>query len=594
MDKKTIIAIVISAVMFVGYFLISTFLFPSKPPAPAQKTESVTDQPAAPEKKAPLVRALPADADLHAKTVTLHSKIYDVTFSNRGAVVTSVKLNNADKDPNNTRTDDSVEMVYANPDGSASSEYPFQVHFGSYESPADTDLFEMKRENDHTVSFSREFEIDVPVSGQETRETKRFTLTKTFMVIPDEYFVGLLISFRTPNNQEVSFDFNGVAYTLGIGPQIGPAFKGSVPDERSDYRRFMTMGKDRKEYNLPRGEAPKIITEEYISWAAIMGKYYAMVASTKAPTRDLVFDSRDIGTDYLRSAMYIERAKESNYKLDDMYAFFYGPKKSDLLGSIKEVNFTINGFTYTKKDINFQELAPGSIFSFIAQILKYPLDFFAKVGNYGVAIIFLTILIKILLFPLTRKSFDSMKKMQAVNPKLQELREKYKSDPKRLNAEMAALYKKEGISPLGGCLPQLLQLPILFGLYELFNTHFALKGAVFIPGWINDLSVPESIWTLPFPPINILGFVLSDLRLLPIIMLGTQLATTFITQGQSTGGNSKMKYLPYIMMGVFFFILYNLPSGLVLYWTMQNLLTVVQMLIQKFLSERKQRIKAVT
>ena len=117
---------------------------------------------------------------------------------------------------------------------------------------------------------------------------------------------------------------------------------------------------------------------------------------------------------------------------------------------------------------------------------------------------------------------------------------------------------------------------------------------VFIPGWINDLSVPESIWTLPFPPINILGFVLSDLRLLPIIMLGTQLATTFITQGQSTGGNSKMKYLPYIMMGVFFFILYNLPSGLVLYWTMQNLLTVVQMLIQKFLSERKQRIKAVT
>ncbi len=596
MDKKTIIAIVISAVLFVGYFLISTFLFPSKPQTPTQQTAAPKQQ--EPEKKKPVVQAAPAAPaaeELREKKITLHSKIYDITFTNRGGVVTSILLNNAEKDPENTRTDDSIEMVYSSPTGKAAAEHPFALHFGSYETPAVTDLFEMKRVNEKTVQFSRDFEVDMVVPDGGKKEKKRITLTKTFMLVPDQYFLSMLISFRAAENEEIPFDFNGVSYTIGIGPQIGPEFKGNVPDERSDFRRFVTMGKDRKEYNQPRGEAPKVITEEYISWAAITGKYYALIASTKAPTRDLVFDSRDTDTtDFLRSAMYIERAKEKDYKIDDMYAFFIGPKKGDLLDSIKEVSFAIGDVTYTKKDINFNELAPGSIFSFIAQILKYPLDFFALVGNYGVAIIFLTILIKLLLFPLTRKSFDSMKKMQAVNPKLQELRAKYKDNPKRLNAEMSELYKKEGISPLGGCLPQLLQLPILFGLYELFNTHFALKGAVFIPGWINDLSVAESIWTLPFPPINILGFVLSDLRLLPFIMLGTQFATTFFTQGQSTGGNSKMKYLPYILMGVFFFILYNLPSGLVLYWTMQNLLTVVQMLIQKYLSERKKKIQAVS
>jgi YidC/Oxa1 family membrane protein insertase len=591
MDKKTIIAIVISAVLFIGYFLISNFLFPAKPQEATQQTAAPPQKEA--EKKFPAVQVAPIAAEVKAETLTFHSNIYDITFSNKGGIVTSILLNNADKDPQNKRKDDGVEMVYASSSGKPATEYPFELHFGSYESPMVTDLFMMKKLDDHTVAFSREFEVDLNVAGREKQEKRRIILTKTFMVVPDQYFLTLLVSFRTADNKEIPFDFEGVAYTLGIGPQIGPAFKGSVPDERSDYRRFVTMGKDRKEYNQPRGEAPKIITEEYISWAAITGKYYAMIASTKAPTRDLVFDSRINDTDYLRSAMYIERAKENNYKLDDMYAFFIGPKKGELLSSIKEVNFTIGNISYTKKDINFSELSPGSIFSFIAQILKYPLDFFALVGNYGVAIIFLTILIKLLLFPLTRKSFDSMKKMQAVNPKLQELRAKFKDNPKRLNAEMAELYKKEGISPLGGCLPQLLQLPILFGLYELFNTHFALKGAVFIPGWINDLSVPESIWTLPFPPINILGFVLSDLRLLPLIMLGTQFATTFFTQGQSTGGNNKMKYLPYVLMGVFFFILYNLPSGLVLYWTMQNILTVVQMLIQKYLSERKKKIQAV-
>ncbi|RPJ06291.1 MAG: membrane protein insertase YidC [Spirochaetaceae bacterium] len=254
------------------------------------------------------------------------------------------------------------------------------------------------------------------------------------------------------------------------------------------------------------------------------------------------------------------------------YSFYIVPKRGDILAKYGEQKFG--------------EIAPIDFpIGWIAVILKYPLDFFGKLtGNYGIAIILLTLLIKILTYPLTRKSFDSMKKMQALGPKMNEIRERYKDDPKRMNMEIAEMYKREGVSPLGGCLPQLLQLPILLGLYNLFGEYFALKNAMFIPGWINDLSSPESIFTLPFE----IPFLGNAVRLLPIIMLATQFFSTLATQSaQPAGADNKMKWLPYILMAVFFFILYNLPSGLVLYWTVQNILTVLQNIVVNLIRYRK-------
>jgi YidC/Oxa1 family membrane protein insertase len=195
-----------------------------------------------------------------------------------------------------------------------------------------------------------------------------------------------------------------------------------------------------------------------------------------------------------------------------------------------------------------------------------------------VAIILLTILIKALLWPLTHKSFESTARMQALQPKISELREKYKNNPQKMNQEIGALYKKEGVSPLGGCLPMLLQMPILFAMYTLLSTHFELRSAVFIPGWINDLSSPESI--LDFKPVRLLFFELSAIRVLPFVMLVTTFVQTRFTQTPDSSGSSgaNMKMMTYAMPIMFFFILYNLPSGLVLYWTMQNVLSIFQQL----------------
>jgi len=215
------------------------------------------------------------------------------------------------------------------------------------------------------------------------------------------------------------------------------------------------------------------------------------------------------------------------------------------------------------------------------------LIFYRLIPNYGIAIILLTLTVKILFFPLTKKSSEATLRMQALAPKIKELQAKYKDNPQKMNAEMAKFYKEEGYNPLSGCLPMLLQIPIFFAMYNLFNSHFDLRGALFIPGWIPDLSVPESIWD--FPPdvrLPILGW--TALRLLPFIYVGSQLLYGKVTQTPDQKGNTQMKMMLYVMPIVFFFILYDVPSGLLIYWIFSNLLTLVQQLvINKYFIPRK-------
>jgi YidC/Oxa1 family membrane protein insertase len=190
-----------------------------------------------------------------------------------------------------------------------------------------------------------------------------------------------------------------------------------------------------------------------------------------------------------------------------------------------------------------------------------------------VAIILLTLLTKVLFLPMTFKSSEATSRMQALNPKINEIRERLKSKPERMNQEIAELYKKEKVNPLSGCLPLLLQMPIFFALYALLNDYFDLRGALFIPGWIPDLSAPEFVWDFSPAAIPLLGW--QNLRMLPFVMLATQFLQTKITQTPDAS-NQQMKLLGYAMPAIFFFILYDMPSGLVLYWTIQNLLSIVQ------------------
>ena len=183
--------------------------------------------------------------------------------------------------------------------------------------------------------------------------------------------------------------------------------------------------------------------------------------------------------------------------------------------------------------------------------------------------------------------------MQALTPKIKEIQDKYKSNPQKMQAEMANFYKQEGYNPISGCLPMLLQIPIFISMYNLFNNHFDLRGASFIPGWIPDLSVPEYI--VEFPPgvtIPILGW--TALRALPFIYVGSQLLYGKVTQLPGQQSNSQMKMMLYVMPIAFFFILYNMPSGLLIYWIFSNILTLVQQLIiNRFIMEKRAQEQAL-
>jgi len=218
--------------------------------------------------------------------------------------------------------------------------------------------------------------------------------------------------------------------------------------------------------------------------------------------------------------------------------------------------------------------------SFIRPIAKGVLYLLSKmhksIPNYGIVLIIFAVLVKILVYPLTKKSHQSTKEMQAVQPLVAELKEKYKNNPTKLNQETMALYKEHGVNPLGGCLPLLLQMPLLLALFQVFRSTIELRGAHFV-GWITDLSSPDTIFYLPFT-VPIYG---DQVSVLPLVM-GVSM---FIQQKMMpTQASGQQKYMSYFMTGFFILLFNNFPSGLNLYYTLFNVLTILQ---QKYLTPQQ-------
>ena len=196
-----------------------------------------------------------------------------------------------------------------------------------------------------------------------------------------------------------------------------------------------------------------------------------------------------------------------------------------------------------------------SFIAFLQAILTvfYNISGYIGFANYGVAIILMTIVIKILLYPLTVKQIKSMKAMQDLQPKMKELQEKFKDKPEKLQQEMAALYKNSGVNPLAGCLPLLAQMPILMGIFFAIRDYSYIGDRTFF--WLSNLSVADHIYVLP---------ILSAV-------------TTYIQQKQTMNDdNPQTKMMMYFMPIFIGYISINFPSGLVLYWVVSNIAQIIQ------------------
>jgi len=199
-------------------------------------------------------------------------------------------------------------------------------------------------------------------------------------------------------------------------------------------------------------------------------------------------------------------------------------------------------------------------------------------GGFGIAIILLTVIVKLVFWPVTHKGTESMKRMQQLQPEIKKLREKYKSDPKKLQEKQMLLYREHKVNPLAGCLPMLIQIPVFIGLFTVLRSAVELRFSSFL--WIRDLSEPEGLLAGSIP------YLSSGLNILPLLMTATMVLQQKLTPSVGDPQQQKiMAFMPVMML----FIFYNMPSALVLYWTVSQLLSILQLVMQ----QRKDQQKAL-
>jgi YidC/Oxa1 family membrane protein insertase len=582
MEKRTVLAIAISLVVIIAYYFIISVVSPQKPashielaqgaqnegasaaqaaePADADASLSVASgEGAAIGDAASLAPRRVGEAASEERFFSINTNLIEAVFTNVGGNLVSFKLKE------HRDGDAEVDMVLR---GDAEPR-AFALAFGGKEAQPEGSIFNVKRISDLALEFSAAYEL----------RGKPFTLTKKYTFAPNEYMFELVIAIDGEGSvPDLVFPSkNGsLAYTLKFGPQIGPKFV--ALDERQDYRHYLVFAEGKVKTQKV-NDSDDAYVDSAITWAAIAGKYFTLIAVPDKTRYGYAFSTmpREAGLSSA-SRLFIERPRLNASVQNDVFYFYLGPKTSEYL-DIYDTNKSAFG-NFTGYGLSSAANTSGfwAILNPLEWVLKWLLTlFFHLVPNYGVAIILVTLLVKLLLFPLTKKSSEGTLRMQTLSPKIKEIQAKYKDNPQKMNVEMGALYKKEGYNPLSGCLPMLIQIPIFFAMYNMFNNHFDLRGAIFIPGWIPDLSLPE--YVLSFAPLKVPILGWSEIRALPFIYVGSQLLYGKVTQTPDQAGNSQMKIMLYVLPIVFFFVLYNVPSGLLVYWILSNVLTMVQQLI---------------
>ena len=562
MDKRTILAIVLVVIVITASMFIQATLFSgndtsqnTSSASTAGTTETSSEVSALTEEKVSAIVSKSSAAS--AEKFTLETNLFEITFDPVGASISSLMMKeHADAYGNH------VDIIFNGEDGNNA----FLMYWGDDLSNPIMDTFSYVVEGTKVI-FTNSYKTS---SGQS------FTIVKTYEFKDDEYLFAVNVDI-VGGEGFTGLNSEGYAYTLAYEPQVGPSFT-QMKNNNYDYRRvyvdaYNNKGKLKK--SMVKFSNGVYTTTSQMQWMSVSGKYFAVVAYPADNTLAYKYTALQSSTDTVvqTDSIYVSRPATGESTSDTIY-FYAGPQLKKYLGSYYSGMDNAWGLRNTNLD---SVMDGGSILGWLENILKWLLNLLYKViPNYGVGIILVTVIIKIVFWPLTKKGTESTAKMSALQPRMKEIQEKYKDNPQKMNQETAALYKEAGVSPLGGCLPMLIQFPILIAMYGLLNKHFELRGAMFIPGWIPDLSVPETIATLGFN-IPLLG---NEIHLLPILYTISMIFSMKYTQSSqnqnASQGKGMMWFMTYGMPILFFFILYSAPSGLLLYWSSQNLLSMIQ------------------
>ncbi len=515
------------------------------------------------------------DAD---KKVQLENDLVVAEFQNGNLI--SYKLKDfyvsASSDSQSGVNVEMVEYVYNNI-------YPFSFSFNSL---GDTLRQHFKSDFYFTKmsTNSVEFASDVIIDGEPVVITKTFRFgDKPYQIIND-------LSFENKGSKDISFFYS---YFLGSG--IGP-YKTIKDSTREDVVRiqYLMSGKGTAK-KLLEGKKNDITYKDYVGAADFVdidNRYFTFILNTKG--QDVNFSAAIVPntSGQLPASQYVESyhlaaitsdvVLSSGQKVTQTKDAYVGPKSRVL-------------FNENYKAENYRAIYHESFMGLSLRPLIFLLDIalnklYAVTKNYALAIMLFTLLFKLVTFPLTHKSYQSMKRMQLVQPKIERIREQYKDNAQAMNTEVMRIYKENKVNPFGGCLPTLLPFPILISFFYLMQSMIELRNAHFL--WITDLSSPDRLFVFP-PDLPLIGGF--NFNIIPIIMAFTSYITMKL-QPTAAGANNamgnQMKMMSTIFPVMMLFMLYNFASGLAIYWTTQNILALIQQLITKYI-EKKKGLEAV-
>ncbi len=503
MDKRSLLALGLAMAVLIIYQLV--FIKPPPEQATQQAQAVNAPAPSAPA-PAPAVAGAPEERpavpepEQVEKIVTVDTDLYTATFSSRGGTVRSWTL----KD-------------YKDNDGFDAS---LLREGGPFDSLAIGWAGDYSVSNQNFALTGSDLWLDSSKpTGTIVFEyfTPRYSIRRTFTFYHDRYQVDIRDEVKGTGG-----------YQITLGGELG------IHKKKATYAHVgpvLLQGTDREEFKFSKIKEARIFTED-VKWIAIEDKYFCAALVPKGKVLEAkVYRRADSAAISFKG---VEGVNE--------FSLYVGPKKQEDLA-------VVGGGLEHIVDFGFFSILSRPIF----WILKYC---YSVVGNYGWAIVLLTIIVRVPFLPLVHKGQKSMKRLQKVQPLMQQVREKYKKDPKRMQQEMMAIYKKHKVNPMGGCLPMLVQIPVFFALYKVLMVAIELRGAPWAL-WITDLSAKDPYYILPI----VMG----------ISMVVQQKMTP-------TSGDPKQQKLMMFMPVIFTFLFLNFASGLVLYWLVNNLLAIGQQL----------------
>ncbi len=504
----------------------------------------------APTPPAPVVPKVEPPKEQPERFITLENDLFKAVFSSHGAKLKSCELKSKKFSEAIPDSDERMQVDLVTTDHAGRLPYALLLEQANFQYSPDQS-FEVASKSATSVTFRSKTPQGVTIEKRFSMTDKDYLLDMNVSVING---AGAAVSFfpkvRLVGFQDDRHVQSGMFGSMPMNLQIPKAFISGELWEEED----------------PSSLEQLLVKKGDITWTGIDNRYFLMALIPPEGQRSQVDiktvikqASDEQGKEFKETWLGITHslAKQElqagqNASLD--YKIYVGPKGYDRL---RETGY------HLEESVDFWVLG----------VLAKPMLWFliasqSVVVNWGLAIIILTVVVKLLLYPLTRKSFQSMQKMKDLKPKLDAIKEKVGDDKQALNQQMMELYKQEGVNPLGGCLPMLLQMPVFIALYKVLQNSVELYNAAFIPGWLDDLVQPDPYYILP-------------------VLLGVMM---FVQQKMTpTPDSQQQKMMMYMMPAMMFFFMLMLPSGLVLY-ILAN--TVVSLGQQWWINKKAQEEKA--